>query len=88
MEDELTSCHGFLQGFGIAQVSDDAICFQIGDVLRSAGRAHEHAKVSALRAQKLRNMAADKSGGSGNEDFHFDNARFISENQLDQYDQW
>src|SRR6266700_92367 len=70
MKNELTAGHGFLQGVRFTQIAQGGLCFEVGDIVCTAARAHQQAQIGALFSQRMSNMAADKPGGSCNEDFH------------------
>src|SRR5579859_4037405 len=70
MKDKLKALDGFLERIEIPQVANNSFTFKVGEVSGVARRPHQQAEISALRGKKLRNVAADKSGCSGDEYFH------------------
>src|SRR5260221_21919 len=51
MKNELTAGHGFLQGVRFTQIAQGGLCFEVGDVVGTAARAHQQAQISALFSQ-------------------------------------
>src|ERR1051326_3821513 len=62
--------HALLQRLGIAQITRCSFSPQVGNVVQAAGGTDEQPQLRALRSQRSRHVAADKSRRSCDEGLH------------------